>query len=717
MDSRPTVVLADLSSWEAWLHLAGALRREGFEVVRFTRGDLGVTQKVLVGLERLVFTHTHAVLHTRGSDVDVSPLFAWLARATDVQMVDAIGAVLTGTQEWRAVPRLHRVHAHGIAETAVYDKWLYTGLAAATGVPVPDTRPVPDQLPSGEWVLKGRVGSGGDRVRLVSSTQQMRQALQDWRLPADQAFIQEKVGGDLWNVGGVAERGEVLVAAAYRAFSAPDDPEGPPVDIQIESRPEQLEATAGLVAALGYSGPFAIDFLDDGVPYLLDFNPRFFGTWAAMQSAGVDLLGAYLATLGRSWTSGNTVFDGARIPSSVTGQESLAGAWRRGKELSQRLAPTVGARATTVMRAQALAMGRPRRGAAPSVAIAYSEPWLAAIQWGGALRREGVHVSRYTVAPLSRLQRLRQSGEEFCFHDSHAVLRDHDEHIEVTAPEVVVDKHLDVQMTERVLAAMVPTRAWRDNPQLHHVPGEVDQALLYDKDLFVEWAGQQGLPVPHQCRTGQMPRSYPVIVKPATGYGGVGVSICHTPEELSQAVLALGGKQAVMQQFLPGQQVNVGGVALQGRVLLSAPYEPLPSRSHPTGPPVALRTLDHPEAVDVAAAAILALEYTGPFCLDLVADAEGRMRIVDLNARVFGSWTGLQRAGLDLLGAYLHTLHLRPMPTVQAVRAGVEYDVDVDAEDRLAAALPRVMSGMAAVVGVRGVVCQSTQIIAKHTRS
>ena len=109
-----TVVLADLSSWEAWLHLAGALRREGFDVVRFTRADLGRTQRVLVGMERLVFTQTHPVLRFAGADVDVSPLFAWLDRSADVQMVDAIGAVLTGTGQWDASRRLHRVHVPGI---------------------------------------------------------------------------------------------------------------------------------------------------------------------------------------------------------------------------------------------------------------------------------------------------------------------------------------------------------------------------------------------------------------------------------------------------------------------------------------------------------------------------------------------------------------------------------------------------------------------------
>ena len=709
-------MLADLSSWEAWLHLAGALRREGFDVVRFTRADLGRTQRVLVGMERLVFTQTHPVLRFAGADVDVSPLFAWLDRSADVQMVDAIGAVLTGTGQWDASRRLHRVHVPGIAETAIYDKWIYTGLAERAGVTVPNSRELTDALPAGQWALKGRVGSGGDRVRLVSSNQEVQQALRDWDTSASQSFIQSKVGGDLWNVGGVAHEGEVLVAAAYWAFSAPDDPEGPPVDIQIEPKPDQIEATRRFVAALGYSGPFAIDFLDDGVAHLLDFNPRFFGTWAAMQSAGVDLLGAYLSILGRPWTPSTTVIDAARIPSSVTGQDSLGAAWRRGRVLSRRLEPTVGARASAVMRLQALANGRSRRDPGPSVAIAYSEPWLAALQWGGALRHAGVHVARYAVAPLSRLQSLRQAGEGLCFDESHLVLRDFETHIEVTDPAAVVAGHLDVQMTERVLAAIAPTSAWQDNPHLHHVPPNVDEALLYDKDLFVRWAGERGLPVPRQCGLGEQPATFPVIVKPVTGYGGVGVTVCHSAEELAAAIVDLGDKQAVVQEFLPGRQVNVGGVAHEGRVLLAAPYEPLASRSHPTGPPVALRTVDAPEAVDVASAAMRALEYTGPFCLDLVAGADGRMRIVDLNARVFGSWTGLQRAGLDLVGAYLYTLGLGEMPAVRTVRAGDEYDVDADPHDRLSSSLPRVMSDMVAVVGVRGVLCQSAQIVAKHSR-
>lgn len=56
------------------------------------------------------------------------------------------------------------------------------------------------------------------------------------------------------------------------------------------------------------------------------------------------------------------------------------------------------------------------------------------------------------------------------------------------------------------------------------------------------------------------------------------------------------------------------------------------------------------------------------------------------------------------------------MPTVRAVKAGAEYDVDADPQDPLTQSLPRIMSGMVDVVGVRGVVCQTAQIVAKHAR-
>ncbi|TXH31992.1 MAG: ATP-grasp domain-containing protein [Actinobacteria bacterium] len=360
MGERRVVVLADVSSWEAWLYLAGALRANGFDAVRHTVRPESGSQRIRVALERPVFSKTYEDLVMRHGHVDVSSVLPWLGRIQDIQMVDIVGDAITATDAWAQHPALHRVGRAGMNDTDVYDKLRYSQLAQSVGVPVPEMKQVAAALPEGAWVLKGRVGSGGERVTLVSDQNDVSVALRTWGIAAGDAFLQACVGGEAWNVGGVAYRGEVLVSAAFRAMPADDDPNGPPVQIRIEHQPEQLAATAALVDALGYSGPFCADFLDDGTPFLLDFNPRFFGSWAALQSAGVDVLGAYLWTLGRPWSGPSDVALGVSIPASVGGARGLRNSWRRGRDVASRLGPTVGKRASAFILVDGLAQGLPR---------------------------------------------------------------------------------------------------------------------------------------------------------------------------------------------------------------------------------------------------------------------------------------------------------------------------------------------------------------------
>lgn len=323
---------------------------------------MGRTQRARITLERLVFSDTRACLTVDDAGIpDVSALEPMLSDCLDIQMVDAIGAMLTRLPQWEAHPRLRRVHAQGLTDVAAYDKWIYSHIARRSGVTIPETFSIAEAPTNGPLVLKGRIGSGGDRVRIVRNSSEIAKVLRSWGISENEAFVQRVVHGPLWNVGGVALAGEVLVAAAYRAIAAPSDPEGPPVDIELQDKPDQLEATRTFVAALGYSGPFAIDFIDDEGPYLLDFNPRFFGTWAAMQSAGVDLLGAYLHTLGGRATRDYSAAGAALVPASLTGQNSPGQALRRTVVLTRRLAPVVGARGAAVMAVSGLAEARKAR--------------------------------------------------------------------------------------------------------------------------------------------------------------------------------------------------------------------------------------------------------------------------------------------------------------------------------------------------------------------
>ena len=717
MDHLGTIVVADLTSWEAMVHLGAALRRHGVRVVRVTGVQSGKAQRARIALERLVFDETRECLHTDAEGrPDVRPILPMLPAVLDVQTVDAIGAELTRMPEWAAQPRLRRVHAAALDDHVAYDKWLYGQVAERAGVTIPRTFEIDDAPRGRPLVVKGRIGSGGDRVRIVGSASGIADVLSQWGLPKQRAMAQELVAGDLWNVGGVAYQGEVLVAAAYRAIASPHDPEGPPVDIVIESRPDQLEATAAFISAMGYTGPFAIDFLQADRPYLLDFNPRFFGTWAAMQSAGVDLLGAYLHTIGRPGGPRRaTRIDDALVPASVTGQDSTGDALARAAVLSRRLAPIIGLRGSAVVALEGLAQVRPRSvRRRPAVAVAYVEPWLAALQWGAALRKRGLEVVRHTVPPVSSAQRVRQSVESLCFDRTLHTLGGTDSaNAHITDASLLLEGVMDIQMTEVVLRALAGNPPWSERIDLHHVTRADHEVLLFDKQALLDWAQGEAVPVPHHWPRNVMPDRWPVICKPTTGYGGVGVLLCDTPDQLAEVNT---GEATTVQEFLPGPQVNVGGVARSGEVLVACAYAPVSAGGQPHGPPVALRTVDDAQALDVAGNVIGGLGYTGPFCVDMVTDTEGRLRVVDLNARVFGSWTGLQRVGVDILGAYLHCLDLADMPARNTPTAGQEVAVDLDRHTLLRAGLPPLISGMTPLVGLRGMLGQAAQLAAGRAR-
>ena len=147
--------------------------------------------------------------------------------------------------------------------------------------------------------------------------------------------FQEPIVGDVLNVGGFARGGEV-VAVAYLTEQAPDDPEGPSVRIRTLQRPDLIESVAAYVAQTRYTGAICVDFISADEGYLIDVNPRFFGSWAAVQAAGLPLLEAYVEhlrerpaavpnpDLGEAlhWTT--PAPDGTRLQTARTGWQVLS---------------------------------------------------------------------------------------------------------------------------------------------------------------------------------------------------------------------------------------------------------------------------------------------------------------------------------------------------------------------------------------------------------
>ncbi len=718
-----------------------ALRQRGLRTVRYTGRDRSLRQVVRTNLERSLFERTHAVLRA-GSDgqLDVSPILERLPKFADVQSADEIGAQLVLDRRWQQEPRLRRVHATGLNDFDCYDKLSYTTLAAAAGVPVPPTWSNAEEVPSDvALAVKSRVGSGGTGVRLVAGISEAAAAAAEVGRGPKSVLYQQAIAGEVWNVGGVSRDGEILTAAAYRAAAPAGDPHGPPVEIELEDRPDLLDSAGRIVSALGYRGPFALDFVmsDDDTGYLIDFNPRIFGSWPALQAGGVDLLGFYLYSIGLARRPPKSAVQlGRFFRTSPQGDPAIRRSIARARELNRNLGPVLGADWRRLNLAEQLLTARPSwlTGPRPTgslvlgddhrVVMAYNESWGAAITFGGALRHRQVDVVRHTVPGISRKQRVRQSLESLCFSASVFDLRETvSGAIDVGSIPALVDHAWDVQMTERVAERVLASPQWRALPELSKTDPAVDEDILIDKALTMSWAQQHGIPVPETYAAvgmSDLAGCYPVVVKHPVGYGGKWVAVCSDAEQVAATLREWDSTfdEVIFQEFIDGPMVNVGGVAEKGRILTAAAYVPTQAADSPTGPPVSVRLVPGEAALESSTRLVETLGLRSIFCFNFVQDAAGVPKLIDVNARVFGSWCGLQTAGVDILGNYLYELGLRQQPSPRSVRLGVDFPVEVLLGEGLWRGLrhnSRLVRQAFSLAGLRGAIAITVNALAQST--
>lgn len=134
-----------------------------------------------------------------------------------------------------------------------------------------------------------RGGFASSFVRRVSSRQQLLDAAA--KVPGDVVLVQPALEGELRATCGVAWRGEVVAIvhqAACRIY-----PPGCGITAFAETVPADPELDAGvrrLIATLGWSGIFQVQFMHSRrVSYLIDLNPRMYGSLPLALAAGVNL--------------------------------------------------------------------------------------------------------------------------------------------------------------------------------------------------------------------------------------------------------------------------------------------------------------------------------------------------------------------------------------------------------------------------------------------
>ncbi len=312
----------------------------------------------------------------------------------------------------------------------------------------------------------------------------------------------------------------------------------------------------------------------------------------------------------------------------------------------------------------------------PLVVFLDSYSWQAFVDLAGALRHRKLRVARIAGKSASVRVRLVQRMESWVFgplrrlvvggvlHGSQATI----DPAELAA--AVPADAADVQMQEDLVLSALAVSDGPANPARHLAAG-VDPLLLVDKWRQAEHARSVGVLVPGMWHS-PTATTFPVVVKTPVGFGGGGVRVVRDAGALTQAWtdFSAGGVQPFVQEFM-ARGVSTGGVSRDGVPVVCVAYDGRPAADDPTGPSEVIVAVESAEAVEQTAVFLRSIGYTGFFCIDWVTDSEGRLRLIDFNARVFGSWVALQELGFDLAGAYVHVLGAGPHPVETRGRYGV----------------------------------------------
>ena len=181
------------------------------------------------------------------------------------------------------------------------DRW--TGIAAELGIPVPPSCSI-DEVRRGSGIagtlrfpvlIKPSQGGGAWGIAQVDSRDDLLRLVEKETYldrPWDRFFIQEKIEDhDTVGVAMLAKEGGIRAKIAYRHIRDLP-PKGGLATFRISLHHEQAEYYfQRLLETLEWHGVCQGDFLVDrksGVPYLIDINPRFWGSLTQVIASGVD---------------------------------------------------------------------------------------------------------------------------------------------------------------------------------------------------------------------------------------------------------------------------------------------------------------------------------------------------------------------------------------------------------------------------------------------
>lgn len=175
-----------------------------------------------------------------------------------------------------------------------------------------------------------------------------------------------------------------------------------------------------------------------------------------------------------------------------------------------------------------------------------------------------------------------------------------------------------------------------------------------DKYVLMERLHGLDIPVPatRLAAGGADDLRFPLVVKPRSGRGSRGVSVCDTPGELARLLKdgPYSAADLILQERVTGPEFTVSVVVWRdGAVQAVVPKEIILKR----GVTKFAVTRRNERVAEVCRAVQDALRADGPFNVQLALDAEGEPRIFEINPRFSSTAPLTIAAGVDEIGGLL----------------------------------------------------------------
>jgi D-aspartate ligase len=144
--------------------------------------------------------------------------------------------------------------------------------------------------------------------------------------------------------------------------------------------------------------------------------------------------------------------------------------------------------------------------------------------------------------------------------------------------------------------------------------------------------------------------SFPVLLKPVIGGGGVGIRRFDKPDELLAALCAHPYEpgSCILQSYVRGRDVDCSTLCRDGKILAHTMQTNLFPRRDPFGPDDTLRFEQHAAAFSTVEKTLAALRWNGIAHFDMREDERnGRFYIVDFTTRFWTTLLGSLAAGVN----------------------------------------------------------------------